>query len=187
MGAAKHCGVDGCDECGGRLDPHRNCRGVFCRAVDANDGCADAYLAGRETHQDLAYARCLSFCGCDGMGVCYAEPAISPTARAFAVLCGVWGGSAAGGSLFDTVSYVLLPVVDGPIAAGLVMLTPVYFMFSMYQASRTGGDRAALLLGLILGPLFYYLFPGADLLLTGIVGGTVAFTGWLFATRRAEL
>ncbi len=86
-----------------------------------------------------------------------------------------------------TVSYVLLPVVDGPIAAGLVMLTPVYFMFSMYQASRTGGDRAALLLGLILGPLFYYLFPGADLLLTGIVGGTVAFAGWLFATRRAEL
>ncbi len=84
-------------------------------------------------------------------------------------------------------SYMALPAIEGPVAAGLVLLTPIYFMFSMYQASRTSGDKAALILGLILGPVFYYFFPGADLLLTGFVGGTVAFVGWLFATRRAEL
>ncbi|KZK98295.1 AzlC protein [Pseudovibrio sp. Ad5] len=84
-------------------------------------------------------------------------------------------------------SYIVLPAVEGPIAAGLVLLTPIYFMFSMYQASRTSGDRAALILGLVLGPVFYHFFPGADLLLTGFVGGTIAFAGWLFATRRAEL
>lgn len=85
------------------------------------------------------------------------------------------------------ISFMVLPAIPGPIAAGLVLLTPVYFMFSMYQASRTGGDKLALILGLILGPVFYYYFPGADLLLTGFVGGTVAFVIWLFATRRAEL
>lgn len=83
--------------------------------------------------------------------------------------------------------YIMLPVIPAPLAAGLVLLTPVYFMFSMYQASRTGGDRLALGLGLVLGPVFYLLFPGADLLLTGFVGGTVAFAAWLFATRRARL
>lgn len=86
-----------------------------------------------------------------------------------------------------SLAYLALPAVEGPVAAGLVLLTPIYFLFSMYQASRSSGDKAALALGLVLGPVFYLLFPGADLLLTGFVGGTTAFTGWALATRRVRL
>ena len=37
--------------------------------------------------------------------------------------------------------------------------------------------------GLLLGPLFYMLLPGLDLLWTGLVGGTLAYLGTRIARR----
>ena len=36
-------------------------------------------------------------------------------------------------------------------------------------------DRLAIGLGCLIGPALFYLVPGLDLLLTGLVGGTIAW------------
>lgn len=74
------------------------------------------------------------------------------------------------------VGYLAAATVSGPIAAGLLFLTPLYFSMSMLGAARgSWGDQAAVGLGLVLGPLFFLVAPGIDLILTGLVGGAIAY------------
>lgn len=61
------------------------------------------------------------------------------------------------------------------LAIGLVFLTPIYFLTSLWANARVPSDRPALLIGLALGPLAHWLVPSLGLLLSGIVGGTIAF------------
>ncbi len=64
-----------------------------------------------------------------------------------------------------------------PIVLGaLFFLTPVYFLLSLWGSARETTGRIALIVGLILGPIFYIFMPGFDLLLTGFIGGTIAYT-----------
>lgn len=63
------------------------------------------------------------------------------------------------------------------VSVGLVLLTPLYFLLSMLSAARLASDKAAMMLGLALGPVFYVATPGLDLLWTGLVGGTLAYGG----------
>ncbi|MEZ5776120.1 MAG: AzlC family ABC transporter permease [Hyphomicrobiaceae bacterium] len=73
------------------------------------------------------------------------------------------------------------------VEAALLFLTPIYFAISLIAAARGGiGDHAALGLGLVLGPLFYLAAPGFDLLLTGLVGGTLAWAIGRAERRRAS-
>ncbi|MGO4623700.1 AzlC family ABC transporter permease [Ensifer sp. 2YAB10] len=63
-----------------------------------------------------------------------------------------------------------------PIAAGcLFFLTPVYFLASIWHSARHPVVYVALLFGLAGGPLFYWLLPEFDILLAGLVGGTLAW------------
>ncbi|HEV7306755.1 AzlC family ABC transporter permease [Ensifer sp.] len=75
-----------------------------------------------------------------------------------------------------------------PIVAGcLFFLTPVYFLASIWHSARHPIVYVALLFGLIGGPLFYWLLPEFDILLAGLIGGTLA---WFFERqwrRRREL
>ncbi len=65
-----------------------------------------------------------------------------------------------------------------PIVAGcLFFLTPVYFLASIWNSARHRVIHVALALGLVAGPLFYWLFPEFDILLAGLIGGTVAWAG----------
>ncbi|WP_075288852.1 AzlC family ABC transporter permease [Pararhizobium arenae] len=65
-----------------------------------------------------------------------------------------------------------------PIVAGcLFFLTPVYFLASIWNSARHRVIHIALVLGLAAGPLFYWLFPEFDILLAGLVGGTLAWAG----------
>lgn len=82
-----------------------------------------------------------------------------------------------------TVTYLALQQLPPPLAAGLLLLTPMYFLCSMWGAARERAGQLALLLGLVLGPLFHRLLPGVDLLAAGLVGGGAAFVFHL-ATRR---
>ena len=68
------------------------------------------------------------------------------------------------------------------IAATLLFLTPIYFILSLLAAARQAMDHLAIGIGAALGPIFYYHFPGADLVLTGLIGGTLAY----FAGRKIE-
>lgn len=65
--------------------------------------------------------------------------------------------------------------VPHALAAGLLFLTPIYFVLSMTSAARARADHIAMVAGLALGPVFYELAPGLDLLWTGLVGGTAAW------------
>ncbi|MDD7910679.1 AzlC family ABC transporter permease [Pseudovibrio exalbescens] len=85
-------------------------------------------------------------------------------------------------AIVTAIAYLLVPQVPDIVAGALVMLTPIYFLISMWGAARVPSDHMAMIFGLILGPVFYLWFPGFDLLLSGFVGGTLAYG--LFTARR---
>ena len=58
---------------------------------------------------------------------------------------------------------------------GLAILNPVYFLCMMVGASKTRQVTLSVLLGIILGPVFYYFSPEWSILLGGVVGGTIAY------------
>ena len=58
---------------------------------------------------------------------------------------------------------------------GLAILNPVYFICMMVGAMKTLQIILSILLGFILGPIFYFLSPQWSILLGGFVAGSVAF------------
>ena len=86
------------------------------------------------------------------------------------------------GAIFGFLLYANVPKI---FAAALLFLTPIYFLLSMLASSRTAGDLLPILSGLALAPVIHLMFPQWDLLLTGLIGGTLSFlaTRWL---RRRE-
>jgi predicted branched-subunit amino acid permease len=61
-------------------------------------------------------------------------------------------------------------------AAALVLLTPLYFILSLWRAAeRAPTDRMALVIGMAVTPIAHHLSPEFTLLITGLVGGTAAF------------
>ncbi|WP_306028378.1 AzlC family ABC transporter permease [Stappia sp. MMSF_3263] len=87
-----------------------------------------------------------------------------------------FGGSLTGFVFCMTgVAYLLVERMPVLLAGALFMLTPVYFVCSLWGAARAAADKVAMIAGLALGPLFHLLLPGLDLLWTGLVGGTLAY------------
>lgn len=73
-----------------------------------------------------------------------------------------------------------------PIAsAALLLLTPIYFLTSLWGSARERAGHVAMLMGLVLGPLFHLWTPGFDLLAAGLVGGLAAF-GYHLASQRGR-
>lgn len=60
-------------------------------------------------------------------------------------------------------------------AAALLMMTPLYFLFSLAAGASSRMDWAAIIIGAVLGPALFMLMPGFDLMITGVVGGTAAY------------
>ena len=58
---------------------------------------------------------------------------------------------------------------------GLAILNPIYFLCMMVGASKTIEISSSVLLGAMLGPIFYFLSPEWSILLGGLVGGTIAY------------
>ena len=79
------------------------------------------------------------------------------------------------------VSAALPPVV----AAGLFLLTPMYFLTSLWGSAREQAAHIAMVLGLVLGPVLHLLAPGFDLLGAGLLGGGVAYAAHLIKDRAA--
>jgi hypothetical protein len=55
------------------------------------------------------------------------------------------------------------------------LLTPLAFLFSTARNSREPADVVALVLGLLLYPLAARINSGLDILISGVVAGTLAF------------
>jgi predicted branched-subunit amino acid permease len=73
------------------------------------------------------------------------------------------------------ISYLLVEQMPPVVAGALFLLTPVYFLCSLWGASRISSDKVSMVAGLVLGPVFYLYVPGLDLLWTGLAGGTAAY------------
>ena len=70
------------------------------------------------------------------------------------------------------------------LSAALLFLTPIYFLTSLWGSARERAGQAAMILGLVLGPVFHVLTPEFDLLAAGLIGGTAAFGLHLLMARR---
>jgi predicted branched-subunit amino acid permease len=83
------------------------------------------------------------------------------------------------------VVYVLVGSLPDWVTAALLLLTPIYFLTSLWGSARERASHIAMVLGLVLGPLFHMLFPGFELLLAGVVGGGVAYVFHRYSGRVA--
>ncbi|KAB2675325.1 AzlC family ABC transporter permease [Brucella tritici] len=59
--------------------------------------------------------------------------------------------------------------------AALFMLTPMYFLTSLWRSARERAGQVAMISGIVLFPIFHHVTPGYDLLITGVLGGLIAF------------
>lgn len=61
------------------------------------------------------------------------------------------------------------------VAAALFLLTPMYFLTSLWSSARERAGHVAMVLGLILGPVFHLIAPRFDLLAAGLSAGLLAY------------
>lgn len=74
-----------------------------------------------------------------------------------------------------TAVYLLAANLPTLASAALLLLTPMYFLTSLWGSARERAGQFAMVLGLLLGPVFAMLVPEFSLLVTGLVGGTGAY------------
>lgn len=78
-------------------------------------------------------------------------------------------------SLIVVAVYLISATFPPIMFAALFMLTPMYFLTSLWRSARERAGQLAMICGILLLPVFHYFAPGYDLLLTGCVGGLIAF------------
>jgi predicted branched-subunit amino acid permease len=83
------------------------------------------------------------------------------------------------------VVYILAPTLPPAVLAGLFLLTPMYFLTSLWGSARERAAHVAMVLGMVLGPLLHLVVPGFDLLGAGFIGGGLAYAFHLIRDRRA--
>jgi predicted branched-subunit amino acid permease len=79
--------------------------------------------------------------------------------------------AAVAGTLLGYHSAVLLPA---PMVLGLIFVSPLFFALVL-SAVPGRAERISMLLGCAVIPLAHYLWPAVDLLITGLVGGSLGF------------
>lgn len=95
------------------------------------------------------------------------------------------GNTLAAISIVGTVTgYQMAGEVPAPLAAGLLLLTPLSFTVLMVRNAAAPTDWLALAAGFLLTPLSLHLQGGLDLLIAGIGGGTAAFAAGRIMERR---
>lgn len=67
--------------------------------------------------------------------------------------------------------YLVAPHLPTAVSAGLFLLTPIYFITSLWGSARERAAYFAMGLGVAFGPIFHIIAPGFDLLGAGLVGG----------------
>ncbi|AMJ59900.1 AzlC family ABC transporter permease [Bosea sp. PAMC 26642] len=72
--------------------------------------------------------------------------------------------------------YYLVGALPTPLAAGLLCLTPIFFLVSLNAGARNLGDGLAIGLGFVLSPLMAWLVGSSfDIIAGGLIGGSVGF------------
>jgi predicted branched-subunit amino acid permease len=78
-------------------------------------------------------------------------------------------------ALIVGVSYGIVSQFPPIVAGALFMLTPVYFISSIWASAAQPVVRIAFVVGLVLGPALALVVPQFDVLLAGVGGGTIAY------------
>ena len=79
-------------------------------------------------------------------------------------------------AIFSTMlGYFAADFLNNDMMIGLAIVNPVYFMCMMIGAMKTLQVTISIILGAILGPLFYFLSPEWCILYGGFLAGTIAF------------
>lgn len=73
------------------------------------------------------------------------------------------------------VVYAIVQDLPAVISAALLLLTPLYFLTSLWGTARENAGKVAMVLGIVLGPVCHVLVPGFDLAAAGLIGGGLAY------------
>jgi len=93
--------------------------------------------------------------------------------------CGLIGISCIAASIGFGLAASLPPLL----AAAILALTPLVFLYSTARNARHLVDKLALALGLALYPLISLLNTGVDMLISGVVAGTLAYAAHRWRKR----
>ena len=73
------------------------------------------------------------------------------------------------------IGYIASDFLNKDILIGLAIINPIYFICMMIGAMKTLQITLSVILGTILGPVFYFLSPEWCILFGGFFAGTIAF------------
>jgi predicted branched-subunit amino acid permease len=107
-----------------------------------------------------------------------------PRRRRVAFVHGLGCGLVAVSSVATAIGYGLAANLPPLLGAAVLFLTPMSFLVSTARSSRSRIDRIALGLGLVSTPLIALAKTGVDVLLGGVLAGSLAY-GWDRWRRRA--
>jgi predicted branched-subunit amino acid permease len=98
-----------------------------------------------------------------------------PRPQRIAFCNGVGGVLLAIGVVATGIGYYLQSALPTALAAASMFITPISFLTATARNARLLMEKAALALGLIIGPLLAFSGIGFDLLWTGVIAGTLAY------------
>jgi predicted branched-subunit amino acid permease len=75
----------------------------------------------------------------------------------------------------NLIGYFLAAELSPILSSAILMLTPLSFLFSTARNSRGLADVLSLVLGLVLYPVAALMDSGLDILVSGVVAGTIAY------------
>ena len=73
------------------------------------------------------------------------------------------------------IGFLASDYLNKDIMIGLAIVNPVYFMCMMVGAMKTIQVSLSVILGAVLGPLFFFISPEWSILFGGLVAGSIAF------------
>ena len=73
------------------------------------------------------------------------------------------------------IGFLISDYLNKDMMIGLAIVNPVYFMCMMVGAMKTIQVTLSVILGAILGPLFFFITPEWSILFGGFTAGTIAF------------
>ena len=77
--------------------------------------------------------------------------------------------------LSTVIGYFLSDFLSKDMLIGLTIVNPIYFICMMIGAMKTTQISLSVILGAIMGPIFFYLSPEWCILFGGFTAGTIAF------------
>ena len=98
-----------------------------------------------------------------------------PPPKRFAYFLGMGLGMMATTLTGSSIGYLLASSVPTIVSAALLFMSPTFFWLSQVGTARLPADWLAIAIGCVIGPLLFQIVPGLDLLLAGLIGGTIAF------------